>query len=742
MKLKILIVALYAIAMSINVWGQEIQGVVYENAGGDQKPTLPGVNIYWAGTTEGTVSGLDGSFKIKQANKQNPWLVFSFVGFGKDTVDISDHDSKHMLEVSLSFNQTLKEVEIIAIKRGSVISRLDPIFTQNLNQNELAKAACCNLSESFETNASVDVSYSDAVTGAKQIKLLGLAGTYSQMLAENIPNIRGLATTYGLEYIPGSWMESIQISKGTSSVKNGYESVTGQINVEYKKPDNSDKFFLNMYGNDKGKIEGNFNTSLRLNSKWSSMLFGHFEDLSNNIDDNDDSFLDVPKVRQYHFFNRWKYFNPEKLVAQFGVKILDEKRIGGQTTFDKNMPRDTNNAYGIEIDTRRYELFTKTGIFLSRPNTSFGIINSFVFHDQKSFFGLTNYNAREYNYYGNFMYQTYLFNSQHSYTLGLSYMYDSYDENLNDSLFSRTESVPGVFLEYTFSLDEKLSILAGLRSDFHNLYGTLITPRFHIRYAPTKNWILRASTGKAYRNPNIIAENSYILASSKKLRIHEEPKIEEAWNYGVNITKYTQIAGRQLILNAEFYRTDFINQLVVDMDQDIFEVNIYNLHGKSFSNSFQIEANYELFKRFELTAAYRYNDVQITLNDKLQQKPMVNRYKALLSMTYSTKNSGWQFDFTAQLNGDARLPGTDQYPEQYQRAEKSSQYSIFNAQITKQIKDWALYLGGENLGGFKQDNPIIAADKPFGKYFDTSMVWGPIMGRKIYFGFRYSIPNK
>lgn len=720
---------------------QHIEGRVTETGSDNKEIPLPGVNIYWSGTQAGTTSDLKGDFSIE--NKQHKHhLIFSYVGYRNDTIDIREFDAGHKLHITLSVNKTLKEVEIKSVRKGSAISRLSAIQTQHINQNEFRKAACCNLSESFETNASVDVSYSDAVTGAKQIRLLGLAGTYSQKQIENIPNLHGLATAYGLEYIPGSWMESIQVSKGTSSVKNGYESITGQINVEYKKPHNSEKLYLNAYGNDLGKLEANFNTAFRLNDKLSTMLLGHAENMFGEIDRNGDSFLDVPKVRQYHFMNRWKYEQPGSFHGQFGLDILDEDRTAGQTSFKPELPRDTNNGYGINVKTKRYQVFTKSGFIFNRPETNIGIINSLIYHEQESFFGLNDYDATEINYYGNFMYQSYLLNSRHNYTVGFSYVYDHYDEMLNDSAFTKKESVPGLFLEYTYEIEEKLSILAGMRADFHNLYGTLLTPRLHLRYAPSENWIFRGSAGKGYRSPNVIAENSFLLATSKKLIVQEEPDVEEAWNFGLNLTNYTDILGKQLMVNLDFYRTEFLNQMVIDMDRDIFEINIYNLNGRSYSNSLQVEANYELIPGLDVTAAYRYNDVKITLNDELQRKPLVNRYKGLLSLTYTTENRGWQFDLTSQFNGDVRLPDTEQYPEMYRRPLKGENYTIFNAQVTKYFGQWELYLGGENLGDFTQDNPVVAADDPFGKYFDTSLVWGPILGRKIYLGLRYALPFK
>lgn len=719
---------------------QTIHGFVLELNAEGKEVSLPGVNVYWAGTTQGTSTNLEGHFKLDlPTNIKSPQLVVSFIGYKKDTINV-DPTLSDPLEILLTMNNELKEVVIANKAIGTHISRMAPLYTQNVTGAELQKAACCNLSESFETNASVDVSFSDAISGAKQIQLLGLSGNYSQLMTENIPNIRGLGTAFGLNYIPGSWMESIQISKGSASVKNGYESITGQINTEYKKPDNSEPLFVNLYTNNYGKLEGNIYSAFKLNDKLSGMLLLHAEDFSNEVDKNDDSFLDQPKMNQINLFNRWKY-DDNHIHAQLGIKILNEERIGGQLSYDPSIPNNLSNGYGININTNRYEVFTKTAYLFKRPGTNFGLINSFIHHRQNSIFGLQNYNAIENNYYGNLMFQSNIGNTNHTYTTGLNYVLDKYEEVLVDSAFNRTESIPGAFFEYTYHNVDKLSLILGLRSDFHNLHGTLITPRAHLRIMMDENTTFRASIGKGYRTANIFAENTFLLASSRSLIINEQPEIEKAWNYGINLTKYIDISGKQMSINAEAYYTSFINQIVIDRDQDLSKIFVYNLNGKSYSSSFQVEVNYELFNRMDVTAAFRFNDVKTTINDELVRKPLVNKYKGLMNLSYATNLNKWQFDFTAQFNGDSQIPGTSENPREYQLAEYSPTYTILNFQVTKYFRKWELYAGSENLTNFRQENPIIAANNPFGEYFDSSLIWGPLTGIKLYAGLRYRIKN-
>jgi outer membrane receptor protein involved in Fe transport len=316
---------------------------------------------------------------------------------------------------------------------------------------------------------------------------------------------------------------------------------------------------------------------------------------------------------------------------------------------------------------------------------------------------------------------------------------NNYIENLNDSAFTRFERVPGIFFQYTYNLDDKLTVIAGIRGDYHNIYGAFVTPRVHLKYSLTEHTIFRASAGMGYRTANVIAENNTMLATSRNLFITEEPKQEQAINLGVNITQYFDILGRELRLNGEIYHTNFLNQVILDFDKDPQAIYVYNLNGKSYSTAYQIEATYELIKRLDMTLAFRYNDVKMTTDDKLQYKPLLHHYKGLITLSYATNLNKWQFDLTTQFNGSGRVPGTETNPLQYQRSDSSPVYAVLNAQITRYFKKWNIYLGGENLTNYTQENPIIAADQPFGKYFDSSLIWGPVSGVNIYAGVRYTL---
>jgi len=710
-----------------------------QEGGRDQLEPLAGANVFWLGTTRGAATGADGTFLLDKPSQLPARLVVSYIGYESDTLTVTAADRE--VEVVLMSLRDLDEVVVAGRRPGTHVAHMEPILTNVITSSELQRAACCNLSEAFETNASIDVSYTDAVSGAQQIQMLGLAGIYSQILTENMPTIRGLGQPFGLGFIPGPWMGSIQISKGAASVINGYESITGQINVELKKPEEDERFYYNLYANDFGRFESTVNAAVQLNPQWHTMVMAHGEFMNNKIDHNRNSFLDHPMMKKYNIINRYRYDKPGRMESQFGFRVLQEEREGGQLAFFENGEHHgSDRHYGFGVNTSRYEAFARTGFFFRRlPDASLGTQLGFTHHAVDSWYGKRPYDGTQNTFYANILFENTLGHPDHRITAGVSYLFDDYRESLSDSLFDRRESVPGAFAQYTYSIPERLTLTAGARIDHHNMFGTLFTPRFHMRVALNEQTIFRASAGKGFRVPNLIAENTGLLVSSRTIIVRESIRPEEAWNLGGSLTRSLILFNRDASLAAEFYRTSFINQLITDVDTDHQKAIFYNLNGKSFANNYQVEFSFEPARLLEVTTALRYSDVQTTINDLLQEKPFVNRYRGLITASYATRSNKWQFDATAQFNGTSRIPSTDQLPQALRLPDRSPAHTILLAQVTYRWRDLDLYLGGENLTNFKQKHPIIDPGNPFGEYFDASMIWGPIMGRMFYMGLRYAI---
>jgi outer membrane receptor for ferrienterochelin and colicins len=734
----------FFLLLSFSISAQRITGSVNEqDATSKTLKPITGANVYWAGSTHATATDTSGRFSIPRVSQTN-LLVFSFVGFANDTIKIGQESE---LEVVLRNDQALQEVVVRG--NANAIDRLSPHQTEIITTRALAKAACCNLSESFETNASVSVSYSDAVTGSKQIQMLGLSGNYIQTNVENIPGLRGLASTFGLNFIPGTWIQSIDIGKGAGSVVSGYESMTGLINIELQKPDTHEKLYFNTYVNSFGRGEMNLNLAHQINEKWSTGLLTHASTLQNRIENNKDGFLDLPLYTQFNGVNRWKY-QSSKVMAQFGVKALYEDRLGGQKDFRRDM-KGTNEAYGFGAKVGQYEFFSKIArLFPDKPYKGLGLIVNASLYDSKSYFGLNKYNGRQETLYGNLIYQSIIGSTNHSYKTGVSYRYDNYDEQYINLPLRRKESVPGAFFEYTFNHLDKFVAVAGGRVDFHNLYGTQWTPRLHLKYSLTDQTTLRASAGKGFRVSNPLAENYGNLVSSRAVVFQESIRPEVSWNYGASLTQEFTLGEMTGSFITDFYRTDFQNQLVADLEDPRY-MYFYNLKGRAFANSFQAEINLVPIKRFDLKLAYRLFDVRQTLDGledrgTLQPKMMVSRDRVLFNAGYALPYDKWKFDATLQWNGKKRIPYmgdmTDHSEHGIVTERQSTMAPSFynlNAQITRTFIKWDLYVGGENLANFTQKNPVMGASHPFHQGFDGGMAWGPVTGRMIYAGMRYKI---
>ena len=753
----------------------------------DKGYPLVGANVYWAGTTVGVATDLDGRFQLEPVKSTN-LLVTSFMGFHNDTTEVTTHSE---LTIVLVSDLVLEEVNITERKMAVLRSRVSALQTETITGEALCMAACCNLSESFETSASVDVAYSDAATGAKQIRLLGLSGTYVQMITENTPNIRGLAQAFGMEYIPGPWMEAIQVSKGTSSVLNGYEAIAGQINVEYLKPQTQDPISLNAMISTETHAEVNATGGWDLNDKVSTGILFHAQNMSLELDHNHDGFLDMPKNTNVNLLNRW-YVKTGDYTGQFLVRGLYDRRQGGLT----KEATEALSPYKIDLNTWRVDGFMKNGyVFDTELGTSIGVITSASYHNQQNTYGPRQWDAAQTNAYLNAIFQTSFDDSatdhwddhQHKLSAGVSLNYDGYVEEigvLGDKAMrlDRWEVTPGVFAEYTYTYKDMLTLLAGIREDYSSTYGFFTTPRMNVRFAPFEWWTLRGSVGLGYRSPNAIADNAAYLASNRIYQFfttlhnstphyttlpHAELAQERSMNTGLSTVFYIPMGKRELQLSGEYYYTKFLDGVIADMDRSLQGITLYNMHdvegAKYFSHNWQVEASMEILRGWTMTAAFRYTDVkQTTFNTdaneyQLREKPLQNKFKGIITTSYQTPLKTWQFDLTAQFNGEGRMPDGFQIPE------GSNQYRVHNGciyhkwypqllgQITKFFRTWSIYLGAENMTNFTQDNPIVGerleakGDKqggfvnPQSTNYDASMIWAPIHGWKMYLGFRWAL---
>lgn len=729
----ILLITSSAISFSDPAAAQNVSGHVWgvEN---DRPAPLAGAYVIWAGTSHGTITDADGSYELQMLPDGRPHgLVASYIGYQADTIVISSTTS---LDFSLK-PIVIDDVDVRARRMGTTIDRVSPVLTQNVSADELSRAACCNLGESFQTNASVDVNYADAATGAKTIQLLGLQGRYVQMMSENVPSLRGMASPFGLSYVPGPWMNGIQISKGVGTVVNGYEAITGQINIDYKKPVATDEVAsVNLYGSNAGRLEANATANIKAGPSLRTNLMLNMATDLEDMDDNDDGFRDEPRVRQLNLFNRW-YRHTDFHTLDVVVKTLNERRLGGQTGFDAKVP--VEGVYGVRMETDRVETWMKNGFVFSDKFT-IGFPIGYTYHHQHSFFGDRLYNGTQHSYNFNSI-ANWNNGGRHEFHAGLSSQGDIYDETANwgdaSDSFERKDISFGIYGQYTFRMDDKLTLMVGLRADHHNHYGTFVTPRLHALWSPSENTSVRLAIGKGYRGASVFAENNYLLTSKRHWDIGSYYGQEKGWNTGVSLTHHATVFGRNATLMAEFYHTEFQKQMVTDMDESPRTLHIYFSGHRSFANNIQLEAHLEPARGLDVTAAWRWNDNELQLAGKRRRRPLVSRYKALVALSYQTPLKTWQFDINMQMNGGGRIPTTEGNPMGMTRPSSFGSYQVYNAQVTKWFRRWSIYAGCENIGNYMQDNPIISASDPSSPYFDSSLIWGPLMSRRFYAGLRW-----
>ncbi len=753
--------------MGTYTYAQSVLGVVRD---ADNNP-LPGSSVWWVDTTVGSSTDLNGEFKIHEVKGYNR-LVASFLGYENDTLTISG-----VAPIEFKLSPSGVDIDGVVVNStigGNYIKHDGLAKSEMISFAGLCKMACCNLAESFENSASVTVGYSDAISGARQIKMLGLAGIYTQILDENRPIMRGLGAPYGLSYTPGMWLNSIQVSKGVSSVTAGHEAVTGQINLEHRKPNDEEKLFLNLYLNDELRPEINVSTALPVtkNKKLSTIVMFHGSGDTDvrEIDHNRDGFRDLPKSDQYNLSNRWLYMADNGMQLRWGVKLLQENRLGGMYSYDTDMRDDmfSNNIYGSQIRNRGANAYIKIGAPVGKAiydeekedelRSNIAFVADYDHFDEDAYFGLNDYLGVENTLSMNLMYNRYL-STRSSLIVGASAHIQNYDETLLNDTFewtgkrnlfdlSRRENEVGAYAEYTYTLGDKLSFVAGLRGDYNDYFDrSFLTPRSHIRWGITKSTTLRLSAGMGYRTTNVITDNIGILATGRNIVFDSSfdknfDRQEKAITLGGSLTQiFTLVKPNDATISFDYFRSDFYNQVVVDQEMDADNIHIYNSDGDSYTDTYQVDLTWKPTEGLDIFATYRYSDSMITLNDAQGEqysveRPLVSRYKTLLNVQYATPYRRWVFDVTAQYNGASRLPSQvgDAMSSSYSPA-----YPMFFAQVSRKIRNIDLYAGCENIANYHQKDPILNAADPFSTGFNSSVVWGPLMGRKFYVGLRFNL---
>lgn len=784
MKYKIFAVLFPLFLMPLVVLGQQIRGRVTDSEG----EPLIGASLYWASTTVGTATDVEGNYQLYPVKGYRE-LVATYIGYTNDTVRVEAGVERIDFRLEAD-GVSVDDVVIDGTQSGNYVKRDGILKNEMISFAGLCKMACCNLAESFENSASVTVGYSDAISGARQIKMLGLAGTYTQILDENRPIMRGLSSPYGLSYTPGMWLNSIQVSKGVASVTAGHEAITGQINLEHRKPTDEERLFVNLYLDDELRPEINLSSAIPLTAdkRLSTVILFHGSADTDvrEMDHNHDTFRDQPETNLLSLSNRWLYQTTSGAQLRWGFKLLQENRLGGMMEYEDDdralMAKGWNwaetgdemPAYGSHIRNREAGGYFKVGMPVGEAvydaeneeelRSNVIAMVDFDHYNEVAYFGLNDYRGTENVVSLNTAYQHY-FSPRSSAIFGLQAHHSSVNEHLvnytpwidnqvNTFLLHRNEEEVGLYGEYTYTIKDKFSLVAGVRGDYNGFYDRLFcTPRGHIRWNITPTTTLRASAGLGYRSTNLFTDNIGILTTGRRIVFNGGQygskdwfegfdRMEKALTVGGSLTQvFTLVGHEDATLSFDYFRTQFSNAVVVDQEWDPSLINIYTSDGKSFTDTYQVDFSWTPVERLDIFATFRYTDSEMTIHrpdgtTAQVERPLVSEYKTLLNIQYATRFRRWVFDVTAQYNGAQRLPSQTGLLADDSH---SPAYPMFYAQVTHKVGKFDLYLGCENIADYRQEVPILSADNPYSTAFNSMNVWGPLMGRKFYFGLRFNL---
>ncbi len=772
-------ITLLALGVCAPLRAQELRGEVRDAEG---RP-LAGASVYWAGTTVGTSADGGGAFRLHRV-KGRELLVASFLGYVNDTlrVDAATQQAAFGLRAE---GVELEGVVVEAVQSGNFVKRDGIVKGEMISFAGLCKMACCNLAESFENSASVTVGYSDAISGARQIKMLGLAGTYTQILDENRPVMRGLSAPYGLSYTPGMWLNSIQVSKGVASVTAGHDAITGQINLEHRKPTDEERLFVNLYLDDELRPETNISTAFPVSrdGKLSSVLLlhGSADTDVRKMDHNGDGFRDLPRSAQFNVANKWLYAADNGMQIRWGWKYVEESRLGGMLDYRNTrsmreaMAREwdwertggTMPLYGSHIRNRNANGYFKLGMPVGasvydadaqdEKRSNLALVADFDHFDEEAYFGLNDYAGRQNSVSVQAMYNHY-FTYRSSLNVGVQARLDYIRESLlnrtpwidgrtrADYDWDRNEEEVGAYAEYTYAVRDRFSVVAGLRGDYNAFYDRFfLTPRGHVKWNITPSTTLRASAGLGYRSTNVLTDNIGMLATGRAIVVPELgdlDRLEQALTVGGSLTQtFGLVEPGDATLSFDCFRTQFFHAVVVDQEYDPETIRVYGSSGPSWTDTYQIDFSWSPVERLDLFATFRYTDSEMTIRRSdgrpvQVERPLVSRYKTLLNIQYATKFRRWVFDATAQLNGPARIPTqTGDLAD----SRHSPRYPMFYAQVSRKVGRFDIYVGCENIADYRQEDPILNWENPYDYRFNSMNVWGPLMGRKFYAGLRFNL---
>ncbi len=729
---KTILAIICLIVQYASLHAQALMGNVLD----EHKQPIIGAILQWQETGVTSTTNENGYFRIERKHSEHK-LIVSFIGYQKDTIEIKDSSLFEL--VTLREGIELAAVQVESQRKSNTFSRLNPLNIEALEEKEFKKAACCSVAESFQTSNAVDISYNNAATGNKEIQFLGLRGLYTQLLIENRESFGGILSSMGYEFIPGTWLEQVNIQKGASTVKNGAQSMAGAINIQLKKPFKDDPAFINLFGDLHGRYEANVHLNKKWNDRQSSGLYLNGAFQSKSRDHNGDFFQDEAKINRINGLFKNILFG-HVFEGQINGQALYEERNSGQIQSD--------NPYVIKQKVHHFNLFGNLGyVRFDKENQSAGSIYDISHSRIDAIYGNQAYKANETRASFQLLYNHPFGYGRHQLIMGPNGSIHRATEEAFQQKWKYDEQVLGLFFEYTYksSTDpgHRFSASLGMRNEWIRNSQPMFIPRASLRYLFAEDWTFRASIGRGYRFQRLFADHAAYFASSKQWIIESPPSIEKSWNTGFNIVGKPYLNGREAEINVDAYLTWFDDQVIADVDQDYTKIFLYNLNGNSRAYQTIATISYPVLSWMNVKIGGKYTDTRAQYKEGFKQVPLFPKFRGLISIDLESSNKKWLVNISSNYVGEMRLPDKENVPNDILHGHVgfSKPYMLLQTQLNWISRSWELYAGCENLLNYTQHTAIIDAANPFGNYFNAAEIYAPVSGIKPYLGIKWRIPN-
>lgn len=700
-------------------------------------------NVTVPGTSIGVTTDNNGKFDIAVDRNKFNRLVFSFVGYVSDTLSLIPGKTNYAVSLKPDLN-SLQEVVVVSGTMKEVSKMDSPIPVEIYTPALFAKNPTPGIFESLGMINGVQPQLNCNVCNTGDIHINGMEGPYTMILIDGMPIVSSLATVYGLSGIPTSMVKRIEVVKGPASTLYGSEAVGGLINIITKDAGTAPQFKADVSST--SLQEHNVDVSTKWRTGKSSALLGiNYFNFGNKVDINDDNFTDVTQQQRISVFNKWDFERTDNRLASLGFRYVYEDRWGGEMQWNRKH-RGSDRVYGESIYTNRFELIGNYQLPVNGKKIIFDY--SYNYHLQDSYYGATPYLADQHVAFMQLRWDVKI--GLHDLLVGIPFRYVFYDDNTvgtaraDHSNRPMQTYLPGIFIQDEMKLNERITLLSGLRYDRHSIHGNILSPRVSMKYSPDKQNTFRLSTGNGFRVVNLFTEDHAALTGAREVIIEEELKPEQSWNVNLNYATTHAHNSGYVGFDASLFYTYFTNKIVGDFTTDPDKIIYNNLNGHAVSKGVTLNTELMFTNSLKIMGGVTLMDVyqvesEIRSDKKIKQQQLFAPHvTGTYSVSYTLDRHGISFDITGRLNGPMKLPVGDRTIDD--RPDKSPWFTIINFQVTKTfLNGFEFYGGVKNILNFMPDDPLLGWENPFGKNFDTSYNYASVQGIKGFAGLRYTI---